>query len=125
MTLEQILQIETTTGYKSEDHMQSMYYQYARNKYHLHGLLFSVPNGGSRNKAEALKMVATGLTAGIPDLLLIMPTAPHLIGIELKLPKGKLSDTQVTIHKRWAEAGIQVEVVRDILHFDKVIKLSQ
>ena len=36
-------------------------------------LLYHCPNGGSRNKAEAVKLKQMGVKAGIPDLCLPVP----------------------------------------------------
>ena len=36
-------------------------------------LLHHVPNGGSRNKAEAVKLKQMGVKAGVPDLHLPVP----------------------------------------------------
>jgi len=55
--------------------------------------LFAIPNGGSRHSAEALKLKATGVKSGVPDLCLPVPRIPyHGLYIELKRPAslGKL-----------------------------------
>jgi hypothetical protein len=36
-------------------------------------LIFAVPNGGFRSKAEAARLKWTGVLAGIPDLVIIAP----------------------------------------------------
>lgn len=60
-------------------------------------LIFSVPNGGSRNKIEASKMKKTGLLAGVPDLIVLMPNR-EILFIEMKKRKGgTLSPIQKTI----------------------------
>lgn len=41
--------------------------------------LFAIPNGGSRYIAEATKMVAMGLKAGVPDICLPVPIYVHTI----------------------------------------------
>ena len=40
-------------------------------------LLYHVPNGGSRNKAEASKLRRMGVRAGVPDLVLPVPRAGY------------------------------------------------
>ncbi len=53
-------------------------------------LIFHIPNGGTRNLREALKLKCMGVTPGIPDLFI-----PSLrLWIEMKKIKGKLSDEQ-------------------------------
>ena len=69
-------------------------------------LLYHVPNGGSRKKAEAGRFRAEGVKAGVPDLCLPVARGGfHGLYIELKRQKGsKISDDQ----KRWlSELGKQ------------------
>lgn len=71
------------------------YPQYAR-------LLFAVPNGGNRNLREAARMKAEGVTAGVADLILLMPSHEYgALCIELKTVKGRQSNSQ----KEWQEAA--------------------
>lgn len=60
------------------------------------GLLFHIPNGGSRHPAEAKKMRLMGVKPGVPDLFLPVPRgAYHGLWIEMKRRKGgRLSDEQ-------------------------------
>lgn len=54
--------------------------------------LYSVPNGGSRHIVEAMKMVGTGLRAGVPDILLPVckfNMAKYGCYIELKIEKRR------------------------------------
>lgn len=59
-------------------------------------LLYHVPNGGSRNKAEAARLRAAGVKAGVPDLCLPVPRGGyHGLYIELKRQRGgRKSDLQ-------------------------------
>ena len=59
-------------------------------------LLFHIPNGGSRGKAEAARFKAEGVKAGVPDLFLPVARGPyHGLFIEMKRQKGgKVSDAQ-------------------------------
>lgn len=59
-------------------------------------LLYHVPNGGSRKKAEAGRFRAEGVKAGVPDLCLPVARGGfHGLYIELKRQKGsKTSDDQ-------------------------------
>jgi hypothetical protein len=65
-------------------------------------LLFHIPNGGSRGKAEAGRFKAEGVKPGVPDLFL--PTARYPwngLFIELKRQKGgRVSAAQ----RRWLDA---------------------
>lgn len=52
-------------------------------------LLFHIPNGGSRGKAEAGRFRAMGVKSGVPDLFLPVARGPwHGLFIELKQTKG-------------------------------------
>ena len=67
---------------------------------------------------EAMVLKATGVVAGIPDLL-ILYNGIH--GIEFKTDKGVLSEAQKKIHKKWIEAGHNIYVVRSVEDFKKVV----
>jgi hypothetical protein len=105
---------------QSEANLQSKCYQWAYNTYpQLRGLIFSVPNGGTRNLREAQYLKATGLTPGIPDMILLIK---GVIGIEFKSMTGKLSDQQIKIHSIWRAAGCRVEVINNEEAFKELIK---
>lgn len=52
-------------------------------------LVFHVPNGGGRSKAEAGILKAMGVLAGVPDLIVIGPKS-YMAAIELKAPPKRL-----------------------------------
>ena len=66
-------------------------------------LIFHVPNGGARRKAEAAILKGLGVTAGIPDLILLWPG--HVAGLEMKAPKGKPSPAQLAIGETFKSMG--------------------
>ena len=49
--------------------------------------VFAVPNGGNRNLREAARLKQQGVTAGVSDLILLLPGRVYFI--ELKNPNGK------------------------------------
>ena len=51
----------------SEDHEQMMFVQWFRRNYP-GVIIFAIPNGGARHPAVAMKLKATGVVKGIPDL---------------------------------------------------------
>ncbi len=80
----------------------------------LYGLLFHVPNGGSRNGVEGKQFQAAGLTPGISDLLLIWKG--KIFAIEVKIwdkqfePAQGRSPEQIAIHAKWKTQGIKVHM---------------
>lgn len=53
-------------------------------------LLIHVPNGATMRPMEALKMIRMGMTAGVPDFLLL----PTKLAIEMKTDTGQLNKAQ-------------------------------
>tara|TARA_R110002167_G_scaffold348510_1_gene559882 strand:- start:1905 stop:2213 length:309 start_codon:yes stop_codon:yes gene_type:complete len=82
-------------------------------------VIFSVPNGGHRSKSEAAKFKATGLVAGVSDLIIIQPN--RIIFIELKLEKGKQQKTQLDFENKVKVLGFEYYVVRSLEEFKIVL----
>lgn len=58
-------------------------------------LLYHIPNGGKRNKAEAARFKSMGVKSGVPDLHLpVAMGGYHSLYIELKAANGKVSANQ-------------------------------
>ena len=86
-------------------------------------LLFAVPNGGARNSREAAIMKAEGVTAGVADMILLIPRHGYgSLCIEFKTREGHQSDSQ----RHWqadAEAnGNKYVVIRSVEQFVNEIK---
>lgn len=81
---------------KGESELQKNCVKWFRYQYpKLALMLFAVPNGGSRNAIEAIRLKAEGVTPGVADLLLTIPRGRFgCLGIELKYEKNKQSDNQ-------------------------------
>lgn len=79
-----------------ESRIQQACVRWFRMQYpHLTPLLVAIPNGGKRSRFEAAIMKGEGVTAGVPDLLLALPSGnSHGLFIEMKSPTGKLTDNQ-------------------------------
>jgi len=90
---------------------------------HLAPLFFAVPNGGKRNKAEAAIMKAEGITAGVSDLILNIPSGRYTqLAIEMKDCTGSQSSAQKR-YQRYAQAvGIKYIICRDFGTFTVQVK---
>lgn len=85
-------------------------------------LLFSVPNGGMRNTLEAMKMKKEGMTAGVSDLILLLPRGHfHALCIEMKTMAGRQTDYQKQWQQAVEAAGYRYEVCRSFLAFQSLI----
>lgn len=131
MTLEEMLRLQSEDKRKpvrhqnDEEHrIQCACVRWFRIQYpKLADILFAVPNGGSRNKAEAGRMKMEGITAGVADLILLKPNRFYgALCIEMKTPKGRQSETQ----KRWQEivesTGNKYVVCRSIEDFISAVR---
>lgn len=57
--------------------------------------MFAVPNGGKRSPLEAAIMKGLGVTAGVSDIIVLIPAGGmHGMVIELKAPGGKPTELQ-------------------------------
>ena len=63
---------------------------------HARVLWCHVPNGGYRSRREAVSLAQSGVKPGVPDVLIFTPTAaaPKGTALELKKPKGSVSEEQ-------------------------------
>ena len=95
--------------YPSESEEQRRFIIEVRLKYK-DFIIFSVPNGGSRNKIEALRLKNEGVLSGIPDLVCLMPNS-KMVFIEMKKQKGgKLSANQKNVISQINKNGFFVIV---------------
>lgn len=85
--------------------------------------LFAVPNGGSRNKAEAARLKAEGVLAGVADLILLKPNRTYgALLIELKYGRNKQSPRQVEWQTDLCRQGeYRYAVVRSVADFLHIV----
>ena len=112
---------------QSEIQIQAAAFQAAWNDFpETRGLIFHVPNGGARNKIEGMQLKASGVIAGIPDIILLWQGKAY--GFEFKTLTGHLSPAQEKIHSTWKNNGIPVYVIRDaevfIAHVARITGLT-
>lgn len=75
--------------------------------------LFHVPNGGKRDKVTAGQMVALGVKAGVPDLLLPYKSNGYFgLAAEMKTDDGVVSKKQQEWFSRFEAQGWKVCVWR-------------
>lgn len=56
-----------------------------------HGVrIFAIPNGGKRGRLEAMRLVAEGVSSGVPDLCI----PEWSLWVEMKARKGRVSENQ-------------------------------
>lgn len=94
---------------RSEDTEQINVIQWANwnmNKYPELKWLHHCPNGGSRNRAEAMKLKQMGVKAGVADLCLPFPKGIYCgLYIEMKYGNNRQQDTQKEFLEDMAAAG--------------------
>jgi len=75
-------------------------------------LLLHIPNGGKRNKLEAIRLKREGVRAGVPDLFLPVARGKyHGMFVELKAGKGKPTNPQKEWIRRLNEQGYHALVI--------------
>lgn len=89
MTFEELKAIANAKAEKAkprheESQIQRSCLRWFRLQYPQYALLcFAVPNGGARNKREASIMKAEGVTAGVADVILLIPSSGFaLFGVQ-------------------------------------------
>lgn len=86
-------------------------------------LLFSVPNGGSRNPIEAVNLKRQGVTPGVADVILQIPKKGYAsLCMEFKTPKGRQSNEQKEYQRQVEMAGSKYVIVRSV---EQAIKTMQ
>lgn len=75
--------------------------EYAKGLHPELGMLYHIPNGGKRDKAEAARLKLEGVKAGVPDLCLpVARGGYHGLYIELKAGKN----TATPLQRQWITA---------------------
>lgn len=98
----------------SEDNFQKSVARYLDSK----GVLwFHCPNGGHRNVAEAAKLKAMGVKAGVPDVLIFQPRKGyHGFAIELKVGKNTCTENQIEMQRHLIDHNWKVIVSYSLDH---------
>lgn len=104
-----------------EDHLQQKIIIWYKNEYQRHGkgLIFAIPNGGSRNVVEAKKLKATGLMPGASDLIVLHGN--KCIFVELKTETGIQSESQKEFESKVKALGFDYHLIRSLEQFQSII----
>ena len=85
-------------------------------------IIFAVPNGGSRNLFEAVKLKKTGTLAGVADLFLAKPSKGFSgLFIEVKQGRNKQTQTQKDFEQIIKLKGYEYRVVYSLDEFMDLI----
>jgi len=105
----------------TESQLQQKMIIWFKNEYQIKGkgLIFAVPNGGSRNILEAKNLKLTGQMAGVSDLIVLLPN--KCIFIEVKVEKGIQSEVQKVFEEKVSLLGFKYYLVRSLEQFKNVI----
>ena len=75
--------------------------------------VFHIPNEGKRTTREGARLKAIGLSRGVPDLMIPVPSGGyHGLFIEMKTKTGRVTEAQAEWMKRLAENGYAVRLCR-------------
>jgi len=105
----------------TESQLQQKMIIWFKNEYQIKGkgLIFAVPNGGSRNILEAKNLKLTGQMAGVSDLIVLLNN--KCIFIEVKGEKGIQSEVQIKFQNNVQLLGFEYYLVRSLEEFKKII----
>lgn len=83
-----------------------------------------------RNNTGAVRSTYNGKTrftrygmAGSPDIIAIRPHNGKFIGIECKVGKNKMTDTQEAFAKQVRESGGEYHEIREVRQLENIVKL--
>lgn len=107
-----------------ESNLQINCFRYFRLQYpRFARLFFAVPNGGKRNAREAARMKVEGVTAGVADSILLIPSKGfHGLCIEFKTEQGRQSVFQKEFQTEAEQQGYQYKIVRNFDEFIETIE---
>lgn len=84
-------------------------------------IIYSVPNGGSRNLREAQRLKSEGVLAGVADLVVLLPKGKSLY-IEMKIKGNRQTDNQKDFQKKAIALGHTYAVCYSFEEFQQVIE---
>lgn len=73
---------------------------------------FHPPNGGARSLVGAVNLKRMGTKAGVPDLVFVRHGRVYFM--ELKAPKGRVSEAQNNAHAEISRSGAPIAICRNL-----------
>ena len=110
---------------RNNEHLaQSLLIKWFRLQYpYMAKCLFAIPNGGARHIGTAIKLKSEGVTAGVADLFLMIPTkTKHGLFLEMKTEVGKLQQNQKDFLNLAESMGYAAEVAFGFEEAQKIIQ---
>ena len=101
--IQNIQNLVNNSEYISEHNLQTIVVRYFKELYPK-WIVFSVPNGGTRNKIEMQSLKTEGLLAGVSDLIVIAEF-PTIYFIEMKVKNGKTEKAQIEFKNKLEALG--------------------
>ena len=105
----------------TEDQLQQQIIIWFKNEYQMHGkgLIFSVPNGGTRNMLEAKKLKQTGAMAGVSDLIVLLNE--KCLFVELKIGYNSQQDNQIEFERLVNNLGYEYHIIKSLEQFKNIL----
>lgn len=124
MRIEDLLRLSSKRGGRRKPrHIESeiqqscvSWFRYAYPRY----VIFSVPNGGSRNVVEASNLKKEGALAGVSDLVVVADR--RVLFVEMKTARGRQRETQKDFQRRVEVLGHRYVVCRSLDDFMAAVK---
>lgn len=102
---------------QEEHNIQVAIVQYLR----LRGFeVFAIPNGGRRDAVTGAKLKAEGVSAGVADLIILLPIG-NVLFVEVKTAKGRQSPEQKAFQERVESLGFNYVIWRSVEDAEKFI----
>lgn len=107
-----------------EDDIQEAFFRAARIAYpKLRKLLFAVPNGGKRDKKEAIRFQRQGVVPGVSDIICLVPNEKYsYLCLETKTETNSQSDHQIEFELQANKAGGLYKVFRSAAEGIEILK---
>lgn len=108
-------------GQSEEALQQKCYYWFHNNYPDLRGLLFHIPNGGSRSSSEGKKFKLVGVIPGVADLCFLYNSQAYFIELK-KDAFSKQSKKQKDWEDKVSSQGFFYEVIYSLIDFQTLIQ---